>query len=90
MDPGQLADAAYAGVAVLGGAMAGLSILAIRRTRVPRMYLVSVGFLLLALQGVYVGVGLAMGNASPTMLLLVSALFEVAVLIVLFLATLVR
>jgi hypothetical protein len=90
MDAGMLADVAYAGVAVLGAAMAGLSFLATRRTRAPRMYLVSVGFLLLALQGVYVGLGLAMGGASPTELLLVSALFEAAVLVVLFLATLLR
>ncbi|MCI4364351.1 MAG: hypothetical protein L3K13_08705 [Thermoplasmata archaeon] len=90
MDTGTLADAAYAGVAVLGAALTGLSVVAVRRSRSPRMYLVSLGFLLLAIQGVYVGWSLAQGGADPTFLLLVSAAFEMAVLVVLFLATLVR
>ncbi|MCI4345203.1 MAG: hypothetical protein L3K07_00385 [Thermoplasmata archaeon] len=90
MDTGTLADAAYAGVAVLGAALSGLSIVAVRRSRSPRMYLVSLGFLLLAVQGVYVGWSLALGGADATFLLLVSAAFEMAVLVVLFLATLVR
>ncbi|MCI4334738.1 MAG: hypothetical protein L3K04_03820 [Thermoplasmata archaeon] len=90
MDSGTLADAAYAGVAVLGAALTALSLLAVRRSHAPRMYLVSVGFLLLTLQGVYVGLSLVQGGADPTTLLLVSALFEAAVLVVLFLATLLR
>jgi hypothetical protein len=90
MDPGTYADAAYAGVAVLGAALSALSIVAVRRSRSPRMYLVSLGFLLLTVQGIYIGWSLAAGGADPVFLLLLSAVFEMAVLVVLFLATLVR
>jgi len=54
------------------------------------MALVTLGFLLIAVQGVVVGVGLFEGGWGDANLLLVSAVFEAALLVVLFVATLVR
>jgi hypothetical protein len=90
MDTGSLTGIAFAGVAVLGAALTALSILAIRRSSSPRMYLVSGGFGLLAVQGAVISATLLAGSATPATLLLLSAAFEAAVLVVLFLATLVR
>jgi hypothetical protein len=54
------------------------------------MALVTTGFVLITVQGIVVGVGLfSAGWGLPT-LLLTSAIFEAALLIVLFVATLVR
>lgn len=88
MDVSALANIAYAGVAVLGAVLAGLALISYRRSRTARMGLVSGGFLLLAAQGVVVGVGLFDGGWSPATLLLLSAGFELALLLVLFAATL--
>ena len=90
MDTGTLTNVAFAGVAVFGTVLAGMAVLAARRNRSPRMVLVAVGFLLIAVQGAVVGVSLFAGGADLSFLLLVSALFEAAVLVVLFLATLMR
>lgn len=90
MDTGSLTGIAFAGVAVLGAALTALSLLAVKRARSPRMYLVSAGFGLLAVQGAVIGATLLGGSATAATLLLLSAAFEAAVLVVLFLATLVR
>jgi hypothetical protein len=90
MDAGTLADIAYAGVAVLGLVLAGMAILAARRVRSLRMVCVAVGFLLIAVQGLYIGVSLFWATTDLANLLLASAIFEAAVLIALFLATLMR
>jgi heme/copper-type cytochrome/quinol oxidase subunit 4 len=90
MDLSTLTNAAFAGVAVFGIALTALAFLAFRRNRSPRMALVAAGFLLIAIQGVVVGSSLLEGWADSSTLLLLSALFEAGVLIVLFLATLVR
>ena len=90
MDLSTLTNAAFAGVAVFGIALTALALLAFRRTRSPRMVLVASGFALIAIQGVVIGASLLQGWADAATLLLLSALFEAGVLLVLFLATLVR
>ena len=81
---------AYAGIAVFGTILAALAFLAVRRAPSPRMALVAGGFVLIALQGLVVGIGLFAGGWDLATLLLISALFEAALLAVLFVATLVR
>jgi hypothetical protein len=85
-----LANVAFAGVAVFAGILSAIGLAAYQRTRSPRMGLVATGFLLLTVQGLVVGAGLFLGGWDPLELLLVAALFEAALLVVLFLATLVR
>jgi hypothetical protein len=75
---------------VFGAVLAALAFLAVRRLPSPRMALVATGFLLIAVQGVVVGVGLFEGGFGYATLLLVTAVFEAALLVVLFVATLVR
>jgi hypothetical protein len=90
MDLGPILNVAFAGIAVFGGVLTVLAALALRRVPSPRMALVTLGFLLIAVQGVVVGVGLFQGGWGDATLLLVSAVFEAALLVVLFVATLVR
>jgi hypothetical protein len=90
VDLGTLTNIAFAGVAVFGLVLAGVAILAARRVPSPRMLLVSAGFLLIAIQGLVIGVSLFAGGADLGLLLFLSALFEAAVLVALFLATIVR
>lgn len=90
MDFSVWTNIAFAGVAVFGAVLLGLSVLALRRARSPRMGLVASGFLVITLQGVVVAGLLFLGGASPDLLLFLSALFEAVLLVVLFLATLVR
>jgi hypothetical protein len=90
MDLGTLTNVAFAGVAVFGMVLTGVAALAARRVRSPRMVLVAFGFLLIAIQGIVIGVTLLAGGADLSILLFLSALFEAAVLVVLFLATVVR
>jgi len=90
MDAGTLTSIAFAGIAVFGAVLTGLALLAVRRAPSPRMGLVASGFLLITLQGVVVGVGLFTVGWTASTLLLISALFEAALLAVLFVATLVR
>jgi hypothetical protein len=90
MDVATLTNIAFAGVAVFGLVLAAVAVQAARRVRSPRMILVATGFGLIALQGVVIGAGLFAGGIDLGVLLLLSALFEAAVLVVLFLATLVR
>lgn len=90
MDFSTWTNAAFAGVAVFGAVLFLLSLLAVRRAPSPRMGLVAGGFLVIAVQGIVIGVLLFTGGASPDLLLFLSAMFEVALLIVLFSATLVR
>jgi hypothetical protein len=81
---------AFAGVAVFGAVLFGLSLLGLRRAPSPRMGLVAGGFLVITLQGVVIGALLFLGGASHDLLLFLSAVFEAVLLIILFLATLVR
>ncbi|HTT26177.1 MAG TPA: hypothetical protein VMH90_04355 [Thermoplasmata archaeon] len=90
MDTATLANIAFAGVTVFAAILTGIALAGVRRSRSPRMGLVACGFLLVTVQGVLVGVGLFDGGWDPTALLLLTALFEAALLLVLFLATLVR
>lgn len=90
MESGLLTNIAFAGIAVFGWVLTGLAVLAYRRAPSPRMALVASGFGLIALQGVLVGAGLFLGGWDPSTLLLLSAGFEAALLVVLFAATLVR
>ncbi len=90
MDDAALANLAFAGVAVFAAILSGLALAAYARNRAPRMALVAAGFLLLMVQGIVVGVGLFLGGWAPLLLLLVTAAFEAALLVVLFAATLVR
>ncbi len=90
METAALANVAFAGVAVFAALLSTLALLAYRRTPSRRMLLVAVGFLLLMVQGIVVGVGLFAGGWDPILLLLVTAGFEAALLAVLFVATLVR
>jgi hypothetical protein len=90
VDASALTNVAFAGIAVFGAVLTGLGFLAVRRAPSPRMMLVSGGFLLITIQGVLVGLGLFLWAVDAGTLLLVSALFEAGVLVVLFLATLVR
>lgn len=90
MDFSTWTNAAFAAVVVFGLVLFGLSLLALRRAPSPRMGLVASGFLVVALQGIVIGVLLFAGGASPDLLLFLSAVFEVVLLVVLFAATLVR
>lgn len=90
MDFSAWTNVAFAGIAVFGAVLFILSLLALRRAPSPRMGLVAGGFLVIATQGIAIGVLLFLGGASPDFLLFLSALFEVVLLIVLFSATLVR
>ncbi|MCI4347483.1 MAG: hypothetical protein L3J97_02545 [Thermoplasmata archaeon] len=90
MDFASWTNVAFAGVAVFGAVLLVLSLLAVRRAPSPRMALVTGGFLVITTQGIVIGALLFLGGASSESLLFLSALFEVVLLIVLFLATLVR
>jgi hypothetical protein len=90
MDIGPVLNVAFAEIAVFGAVLAALAFLAVRRLPTPRMALVAVGFLLIAVQGVVIGIGLFEGGFGYGTLLLITAVFEAALLIVLFAATLVR
>lgn len=90
MDAATLASVAFAGIAVFAALLAAIAFVAVARTRTARMGLVAAGFLLLTVQGIVVGWGLFNGGWDPTTLLLIAAGFEAALLVVLFLATLVR
>lgn len=90
MDTEALANLAFAGVAVFAAILAGIGFVAFRRARSPRMGLVAGGFALITVQGIVVGYGLFAGGWDPFSLLLLTAAFEAALLLVLFLATLVR
>jgi len=90
MDFSSWTNVAFAGVAVFGAVLLVLSLLAVRRAPSPRMGLVAGGFFVITAQGVVIGALLFMGGAAPDFLLFLSAIFEAALLIVLFLATLVR
>jgi hypothetical protein len=90
MDVTVAANIAFAGIAVFGAVLTGLAALALRRAPSPRMGLVAAGFGLITVQGVAVGIGLFDGGWSLASLLLLSAVLEAALLLVLFVATLVR
>jgi len=90
MDTASITNLAFAGIAVFGAVLSALALLALRRTRSPRMGFVAAGFLLITVQGVVVGLGLFTGGWDAATLLLLSAAFEAALLAVLFLATLMR
>lgn len=90
MDAGTITSVAFAGIAVFGAVLTALGLAAVRRAPSPRMALVATGFLLITLQGLLVGVGLLTSGWDPSTLLLISAIFEAALLVVLFVATLVR
>jgi hypothetical protein len=90
MDFSVWTNIAFAGVAVFGAVLLGLAVLALRRAPSPRMGLVAGGFLVITLQGLVVAGLLFLGGASPDLLLFLSALFEAVLLVILFLATLVR
>jgi hypothetical protein len=90
MDVATATNVAFAGVAVFGAVLTGLAVLAVRRAPSPRMMLVSGGFFLITLQGILIGLGLFLWATDAATLLLVCALFEAGLLVVLFLATLVR
>ncbi len=90
MDSSSLLNVAFAAVAVFGTALSGLALVALRRNPSPRMAMVAAGFVLIAVQGVVVGVGLFSADVSLSNLLLISAGFEASLLAVLFVATLVR
>ncbi|HEV2167123.1 MAG TPA: hypothetical protein VGS23_09160 [Thermoplasmata archaeon] len=90
MDLTSITNFAFAGIAVFGAVLAVLALAAWRRAPSPRMVLVALGFALIAVQGVVVGVGLFTSGFSLSALLAISAAFEAALLVVLFVATLVR
>lgn len=90
MDDATLANVAFAGVAVFAAILSAIALAAVRRTRSARMGLVATGFVLVMVQGILVGVGLFDGGWTPLTLLLLTAVFEAALLVVLFLATLLR
>ncbi|HZY91530.1 MAG TPA: hypothetical protein VFG07_01960 [Thermoplasmata archaeon] len=90
MDVAALTNIAFAGIAVFGAILTGLAALAYRRAASPRMALVTTGFGLIAVQGIVVGVGLFSGGWDMATLLLLCAGFEATLLVVLFVATLVR
>ncbi len=90
MDFGTATNIAFAGVAVFGVVLTAIAVAAARRVRSPRMALVAAGFALIALQGIVIAAALFDGGADLSFLLFLSALFEASVLVVLFLATLVR
>lgn len=88
MDASILANVAFAGIAVLGAILSVLGLAAFRRTRSGRLGLVAAAFLLLAAEGIVVAIGLFTGGWSPSSLLLLVAGAELAVLVLLFGATL--
>ena len=90
MDFGLLTNIAFAGIAVFGAVLTALGAMAYRRAASPRMALVTTGFGLIAVQGIVVGIGLFTAGWDPASLLLLCAGFEAALLVVLFVATLVR
>jgi hypothetical protein len=90
MDLGTATNIAFAGVAVFGVVLTAIAIAAAQRVRSPRMALVAAGFALIAVQGIVIAAALFNGGADLSLLLFASALFEASVLVVLFLATLVR
>jgi hypothetical protein len=90
MDAGTLTSVAFAGIAVFGAVLTVFAGLAWRRAPSPRIAMVAGGFFLITLQGIVVGVGLFTSGWDAATLLLISALFEAALLVVLFVATLVR
>jgi hypothetical protein len=90
MDFSVWTNIAFAGVAVFGAVLLGLAVLALRRAPSPRMGLVAGGFLVITLQGLVVAGLLFLGGAAPDLLLFLSALFEAVLLVILFLATLIR
>ena len=90
MELTSITNLAFAGIAVFGAILALLAVAAWNRSPSPRMALVALGFALIAVQGVIVGVGLFTSGFSLSTLLAISAAFEAALLVVLFVATLVR
>ena len=90
MDLTSWTNVAFAGIAVFGIVLSALALLAVRRAPSARMALVATGFVLIAVQGIGGAVGLFTGGWSPATLLFVSAVFEAFLLIVLFVATLLR
>jgi hypothetical protein len=90
MDLLTIANVAFAGIAVFGAVLSVIGGFALRRSPSARMGLVTTGFVLITIQGVIVGVGLFTMGWSLTSLLLLTALFEAGLLVVLFVATLVR
>jgi hypothetical protein len=90
MDFSTWTNVAFAGIAVFGAVLFVLSLLALRRSPSTRMGLVAGGFLVITLQGVVIGILLFQGGGSFDFLLFLSAMFEAILLVVLFLATLVR
>ena len=90
LDTAAWTNVAFAGIAVFGAVLSALALLAFRRGPSPRMGLVAAGFLLITVQGVVVAVGLFSGGWAPATLLLLSAAFEASLLVVLFVATLLR
>jgi hypothetical protein len=90
MDLASWTNVAFAGVAAFGAVLLALSLLAVRRAPSPRMGLVALGFFVITAQGVVIGALLFLGGASLNLLLFLSAIFEAVLLLVLFLATLVR
>lgn len=90
MDFSTWTSIAFAGVAVFGAVLFFLSVLAVRRAPSPRMGLVAGGFLVITVQGLVIGALLFLGGSSADFLLFLSAIFEAILLIILFLATLVR
>ncbi|MGA7923452.1 MAG: hypothetical protein WCA77_05695 [Thermoplasmata archaeon] len=90
MDLLTIANVAFAGIAVLGAVLTAIAAVALGRAPSPRMGLVTTGFALVMVQGIIVGVGLFSGGWSVPTLLVVTAIFEAALLIVFFTATVVR
>ena len=90
MDLTAWTNIAFAGIAVFGAVLFVLALSALRRAPSPRMGLVAAGFLLITVQGVVVAVGLFTAGWAPATLLFVSAAFEAVLLVVLFVATLLR
>jgi hypothetical protein len=90
LDLTSIAVIAYAGIAVLGGVLTAIAAFALRRSPSSRMGLVTAGFALIMVQGIIVGVGLFTQGWDLVSLLVVSAVFEAALLVVFFIATIVR
>jgi hypothetical protein len=90
MDLGALTNVAFAGVAVFGAVLTAFALAALRRVRSTRMALVATGFGLVTVQGIVIGASLFSGGVDVTTLLFLSAFFEAGLLLVFFLATLVR
>lgn len=90
MDTATLTGIAFAGVAVFGAVLAAISAAAWRRTHAMRMAGVFAGFAIVAIQGAFVATFLVVGGLTDANLLLISAVFEAALLVVWFVATLGR